>query len=108
MNSFSHHLEIRIYETNQPCTVFTLQEFGVDEQLQRQEEHHQDDAGHQDTVEAGTEQTDLPQGHTAPTAGLQPVRPVERKRAHVQQSRFTLSSQPAFETLTHGQQGAAV
>lgn len=53
--------------------VFTLQEFCVYEQLQRQEEHHQDDTGHQDTVEAGAEQTDLPQGYTATTTRLQPV-----------------------------------
>lgn len=63
----------------QPCTLFTLQEFGVYEQLQRQEKHHQDDTGHQDTVEASAEQTDLPQGHTAAAAGLQPVGPGESK-----------------------------
>lgn len=64
--------------------IFTLQEFGVDEQLQRQEEHHQEDAGHQDAVEAGAEQADLPEGHAATAAGLQPVGPGgEGKRARV-------------------------
>lgn len=82
--------------------MFTLQEFGVDEQLQRQEEHHQEDAGHQDAVEAGAEQADLPQGHAATTAGLQPVGPAEGKRAHVQQ-RPSLS----FKGLTRSRQGAA-
>lgn len=53
--------------------VFTLQEFCVYEQLQRQEKHHQDDTGHQDTVETSAEQTDLPQGYTATTTRLQPV-----------------------------------
>lgn len=73
---FPRRLQIRISER-----VFTLQEFGVDEQLQRQEEPHQDDAGHQHTVEAGAEQADLPQGHAATTAGLQPVGPAGGKRA---------------------------
>lgn len=59
---------------------FTLEEFGVDEQLQREEKHHQDDAGHQDAVEAGAEQTHLPQGHSAAAAGLQPVGPADRRR----------------------------
>lgn len=57
---------------------FTLEEFGVYEELQREEKHHQDDAGHQDTVETGAEQTDLPQGHSTATAGLQPVGPDAR------------------------------
>lgn len=57
-------------QTKQP---FTLEEFGVDEQLQREEKHHQDDAGHQDAVESGAEQTHLPQGYSAAAAGLQPV-----------------------------------
>lgn len=56
---------------------FTLEEFGVDEQLQREEKHHQDDAGHKDAVEAGAEQTHLPQGHSSATAGLQPVGPAD-------------------------------
>lgn len=62
---------------------FTLEEFGVYEQLQREEKHHQDDAGHQDTVEAGAEQTDLPQGHSTATAGLQPVGPDGRKHTQM-------------------------
>lgn len=75
-----------------------MQELGVDEQLQRQEEHHQDDAGHQDTVEAGAEQTDLPQGHTASAAGLQPVGPVHGKK-HAEESHA--------RALTRGQQGGS-
>lgn len=62
-----------LYLKKRTDAVFTLQEFCVYEQLQRQEEHHQDDTGHQDTVEAGAEQTDLPQGYTATTTRLQPV-----------------------------------
>lgn len=90
VQSFSLRLQIRISET-----VFTLQEFGVDEQLQRQEEPHQDDAGHQDTVEAGTEQTDLPQGHAATTARLQPVRPAGGKRARSAERIHAESPPPA-------------
>lgn len=60
--------------------MFTLQEFGVYEKLQWQEKHHQDDAGHQDTVEASAEQTNLPQSHSMATAGLQPVWTVGVKR----------------------------
>lgn len=41
-------------------SIFTLEEFSVDEQLQAQEQDHQEDGGHQDTVEAGAEQTHLP------------------------------------------------
>lgn len=57
--------------------VLTLQEFGVYEQLHRQKEDHQDHTGHQDTVEAGAEQTDLPQGDPAAAARLQPVGPTD-------------------------------
>lgn len=98
--------------------IFTLQEFGVDEQLQGQEEHHQEDAGHQDAVEAGAEQADLPEGHAATAAGLQPVGPAGKANVHAfHQSRFTHThthartpspGQPVFEAPTHGQQGAAV
>lgn len=56
-----------------------MEEFGVYEQLQREEKHHQDDAGNQDTVETSTEQTDLPKSHSTATAGLQPVGPDGRK-----------------------------
>lgn len=60
--------------------VFTLQKFGVYEQLQGEEENHQDDARHQDTVEAWAEETELPQGHLTTTARLQPVGPTEKKK----------------------------
>ena len=56
------------------CVILTLQELGVYEQLQGQEEDHQENAAHQDAVEAGAEQTHLPQGHASATAGPQPVR----------------------------------
>lgn len=38
----------------------TLQELGVDEQLQTQQHDHQDDTSHQETVEACAQQTYLP------------------------------------------------
>lgn len=60
--------------------VFTLQKFGVYEQLQGEEENHQDDARHQDTVEAWAEETELPQGHLTTTARLQPVGPTEKNK----------------------------
>lgn len=53
----------------------TLQQLGVYEQLQRQQHNHQNDTGHQETVEACRQQTDLPQCCPSPTAWLQPVRP---------------------------------
>lgn len=58
--------------------LLTLQQLGVDEQLQRQQQHHQNDTGHQETVEARRQQTDLPQRCPSPTARLQPVRPDRR------------------------------
>lgn len=53
----------------------TLQQLGVYEQLQRQQQHHQNNTGHQETVEARRQQADLPQRRPSPTARLQPVRP---------------------------------
>lgn len=44
----------RIYSGD--VTLFltlTLQQLGVDEQLQSQQQPHQDNTGHQETVEAG-------------------------------------------------------
>lgn len=85
----SKKIQVKIGETNkQPCTLFTLQEFGVYEQFQGQEKHHQDDTGHQDTVEASAEQTDLPQGHSATAARLQPVGPKESKPQKKRQGFF--------------------
>lgn len=69
---------------------FTLEEFGVDEQLQREEKHHQDDAGHQDAVEAGAEQTHLPQGHSSAAAGLQPVGSADRRHIQTQSNHFII------------------
>lgn len=57
----------------------TLQKLGVDEQLQTQQHHHQDDTGHQETVKASAQQTHLPRGCPPPTARLQPVRPGTRE-----------------------------
>ena len=57
--------------------LLTLQEFGVDKELQGEENHHQDDTGHQEAVKARTQQTHLPQSSSPPTARLQPVRPEE-------------------------------
>lgn len=55
--------------------ALTLQQLDVYEQLQRQQHHHQNDTGHQETVEARRQQTDMPQRCPSPTARLQPVRP---------------------------------
>ena len=54
--------------------ILTLQELGVYEELQDEEEHHQEDTGHQDAVEARAEQTHLPQSHAPAAARPQPVR----------------------------------
>lgn len=55
--------------------TLTLQQLCVYEQLQRQQQHHQNDTGHQETVEARRQQTDLPQRCPSPAARLKPVRP---------------------------------
>lgn len=36
-----------------PFRTLTLQQLGVDEQFQSQQQPHQDDTGHQETVEPG-------------------------------------------------------
>lgn len=59
--------------------LLTLQQLGVYEQLQRQQQHHQNDTGHQETVEACRQQTDLPQRCPSPAARLQPVRPDQQR-----------------------------
>lgn len=59
--------------------LLTLQQLGVYEQLQCQQQHHQNDTGHQETVEARRQQTDLPQCCPSPAARLQPVRPDRRR-----------------------------
>lgn len=61
--------------------TLTLQQLGVDEQLQRQQQPHQEDAGHQETVEPGRQQADLPQRRPLPAAGFQPVGPDEGGQA---------------------------
>lgn len=62
------------------CTflLLTLQELSVYEQLQRQQQHHHNDAGHQDAVEARRQQADLPQRCPSAAARLEPVGPEQR------------------------------
>lgn len=73
--------------TDAEVLLLTLQQLGVDEQLQGQQQHHHHHAGHQDAVEPCRQQAHLPQRRPAAAARLQPVGPVHRVRGQTEVQR---------------------